>query len=209
MFVLKRVTAAIVMASSAVLVAVAPASANTITIAGDAGSLTCNGAEIGACEAIVGGGLIVASPGNQVIGGIAGTFSATAADEFDIGNSSASNEAAALDILAGASFGGGGGAYDFEQTLGSGGAENSPDDVFISFAQYVVLKLGARHIFLHNISGGMLSIAYDATPGAGSGLSHYSQFGQVSAVPLPAALWLMAAGIAGLGFAAGRPKSHY
>lgn len=168
-----------------------PAAANVITINGGAGSLTCTPN----CEAFIGAG----SPGEPTG---PGTLSSTNADEYDGTPSNEAAEAGRLNTLAGTSFIG----TDGLQIGGNDSSDNNPDDTFMTFALYVVMKIGNDSIFLKNTSGGQLTVAYDSFPGQGSGLSHYTEFGAAAPVPLPAALWLMGAGIAGLGFARRRGK---
>jgi hypothetical protein len=186
---LKLKTALAALAAASVLSAL-PAAANLITITGGAGSLTCNGATASQCQGFTGAG----SPGEPT--GL-GVLSNTAADEYDGTPSSEADEAARLNILAGTSFTGAQGV----RTVGSGG-----DQTFNTLALYVVMKIGNDAIFIKNISGGLLTIAYDSFTGQGSGLSHFTEFGTPE-VPVPAAVWLMGAGLAGLGFAGRRKKS--
>lgn len=181
--------------AAGVLLAALPAAANTITINGGAGSFTCNGAAVGACQAFIGAG----SPGDPT--GL-GALSPSFADEYDGTPSNPVNEAARLNTLAGTSFAGAGGAFDGQQFAGGGG-----DLTFDSLALWVVMKIGNDAVFIKNTSGGLLTIAYDSFAGQGSGLSHYSEYGAQQVVPLPAAIWLMGAGIAGVGFAGRRKKS--
>jgi len=170
-----------------------PAFANVITITGGAGTVTCSAS----CEAFTGAG----SPGEPT--GL-GVLSGTAADEYDGTPSSPAAEAARLNILAGTSFAGTGGAFDGQQFAGTGESVDNPDDSFVTLALFIVMKIGNDDIFIKNTSGGALTIDYDSFPGEGSGLSHYSEYGQV---PLPGAMWLMGAGLAGLGFASRRKKT--
>lgn len=179
------------------------ASANVVNLSGVA-EIECNDADdatVG-CLGIVGGSLIVTNPGNQVTGGTAGSLDDTApftADVFGIGNNSEGNEATALNILAGTSFS----AADATRTdTGGAGAI-----VFSTFAEYLVIATGAGQFFLRNTSGGELTIDFAQFAGQGGGLSHFTEFGLVSEVPLPAAAWLMIAGIGGLGFAGRKKKS--
>ncbi len=171
-----------------------PAAANVITITGGAGSITCTPS----CEGFTGAG----SPGDPTGLGI---LSSSAADEYDGTPSNEANEAARLNTLAGTSFAGTGGPFDGLQIGGSNGSGANPDDTFMTLALYVVMKIGNDAIFLKNTSLGALTIAYDSFAGQGSGLSHYSEYGQV--VPLPGAAWLMLAGLAGLGVTSRRKKS--
>ncbi|MFN3262938.1 MAG: VPLPA-CTERM sorting domain-containing protein [Pikeienuella sp.] len=64
---------------------------------------------------------------------------------------------------------------------------------------------------IRNLTGGSLTLTFAAAAN-GTGLSHYSFFGTatpdpVAQVPLPAAGWLLLAGLAGLGFAAKRRRA--
>lgn len=189
-------------AGAAVLaaMAIAPAAANTVTLGG-AAEIECNDASDAtiACLGIVGGSLEVTNPGNQVTGGTAGSLDDTApftADLYDIGNSSEANEATALNTLAGTSFSGSDG-----MKTETGGQETFG---FTTLAQWVVIKLGAGTAFIQNTSGGALDIDFSAFAGTGGGISHITEFG---VIPIPGALWLMVAGLAGLGFASRRKKS--
>lgn len=171
-----------------------PTLANVITINGGAGTVTCTPV----CQAYTGAGTPGAPTG-------LGVLSNSAADKYVGVPASPANEAARLNTLAGTSFTGAGGAFDGQQFAGSGGSASNPDDTFMTFALYIVMKIGKDDIFIKNNSGGQLQIQYDSFPGQGSGLSHYSEFG--NAVPLPGALWLMGAGLAGLGFASRKKKA--
>lgn len=182
-----KIIAAIAIAAGAGLFA-QPAFANVITITGGAGTVTCTAS----CEAFTGAG----SPGEPT--GL-GVLSSTAADEYDGTPANPADEAARLNTLAGTSFVAG----DATVIAGSSASGGNPDDSFVTLALFIVMKIGNMEIFIKNTSGGALTIDYDSFEGAGSGLSHYTEFGQV---PLPGAMWLMGAGLAGLGFAARRKK---
>jgi hypothetical protein len=176
----------LIILSAAMLATASGAFANPITIAGG-GSLTCNGAAAGACQAFTGGGGSATGAGPTGLGILSGTN----ADTYAGAPASESDEAARLNILAGTSFSG----LDGDRT------DDTPDNLtFTTLSAWVVLKIGPVNIFIRNISGGLLEIAY--TSSQGRGLSHYTEFG---VVPLPAAGWLMLAGVAGL-FGAQRRK---
>ena len=68
----------------------------------------------------------------------------------------------------------------------------------------VALKLGEGTFFLKNTAGPVtLTITYlkaTGPDGAGGGLSNITEFGG-NEIPVPGAIWLMGAGLAGLGFA--------
>ncbi len=93
--------------------------------------------------------------------------------------------------------------------LGSG--DDGEDFTFSSIAKYIVVKVGGGTNALDtgllvNLSGGRLFFRFDmVTPG--NGLSHYTEYGVASQIPLPAAGWLLLTGLAGLGFAAKRRKA--
>lgn len=82
---------------------------------------------------------------------------------------------------------------------------------FTTEAAYFALKHGAATTFYKNLAGLVtLTVFFDRAngpTGAGFGLSNITEFGSTPEVPLPAAGWLMIAGVAGLGFAARRKKA--
>ncbi len=173
------------------------ASANTVTITGGLGTITCNGTDAGACEGIFGGSLIVTNPGNQVTGGSLGSLSATMADAYDSGNASEANETTAFNTLAGTSF------LEADATKSA----SDPSPTFTTLSEYFLLKIGNMTVFLKNTSGGPLDVAYTETAGKGAGLSHYTEFGEVPEIPIPGAIWLMGVGLAGLGAARRKSKA--
>ncbi|GJL91560.1 VPLPA-CTERM sorting domain-containing protein [Hyphococcus sp.] len=187
---MKNFVTALVSGAMALAVSVGAASANLITIDDGLGTIECTVS----CEAFTGAGGNGAEPTG------AGTLSSSAADYYDGTPSSESAEADRLSTLITGSTGLFAGT-DGTRTTGSGGSQ-----MFSTLAEYVVLKIGNVAVFIKNTSGGMLTVDYTSFPGAGSGLSHYTEFGGVSDVPLPAAAWLMIAGFAGLNFA-GRRKA--
>lgn len=166
------------------------AHANTIAVAGG-GSLTCNGAAIGACQAFTGAGGGGAGPTGV------GVLSSVSATDYDGTPSSEGDEAARLNTLTGTtSFT----AANATRVAGGGGSLT-----FTTLAEYIVMKLGQDAIFVKNTSGGALQIVY--TSAQARGLSHYTEFGASNAVPLPGAAWLMIAGVAGLAGAQRRKKA--
>jgi hypothetical protein len=175
--------AASAIAASAVLFA-QPAFANVITIDSGTAQVTCTLS----CEAFTLGG----SPGAPT--GL-GTLSGSDADPYGLANSNPSTEVAALNTLAGTSF-----TTTDHNKVDVGGASTFS---FMTFAEYFILKVGSVHTFFKNTAGNEVTVEYLQTGSAG-GLSHYSEVGQV---PLPAALWLMGAGLAGLGFASRKNKA--
>lgn len=182
-FRLVRAAASVALAALAALVAL-PASANVIIIDGGTASVTCTAS----CEAFTLGG----SPGAPT--GL-GTPSGSDADPYSLANSNPSTEVSALNTLAGTSFT----TADHNKTDAGGVSSFS----FQTLAEYFILKIGSVHTFFKNTSGGLLTVDFLQTDMAG-GLSHYSEVGQI---PLPAAAWLMLAGLAGLGFAGRRRRA--
>ncbi len=187
---MKVLLSALISGAMALVVTVGAASANVILIDDGLGSIDCSVS----CEVFTGAGGDGAGPTG------AGVLSSSAADYYDGTPSSESDEADRLSTLITGSTGLFAGT-DGSRTIGSGGSQ-----MFSTLAEYVVLKIGNVAIFLKNTSGGSLTINYTSTPGAGSGLSHFTEFGSVAEVPLPAAAWLMIAGLAGLSVA-GRRKA--
>ncbi|MFN3262937.1 MAG: VPLPA-CTERM sorting domain-containing protein [Pikeienuella sp.] len=81
---------------------------------------------------------------------------------------------------------------------------------FSSMAAYILFKIGGGQdmsvALIRNISGGEIDITFTKLAGS-NGLSHINEFGTSTAVPLPAAGWLLLTGLAGLGFAAKRRRA--
>lgn len=176
-------------AIAAALAMGAAASANTITIGGTA-TITCTPS----CQAIVGGSVNdVMGPGFGTPSGTPGSLSSTTGDLYQFSPSNPVETAGALNILAGTNFATG------AQT-DAGGVNNLS---FTTLAQWVAFKLGAGSFFIFNSAGTPLQISYAKNGLRGGGLSNYTEFGQI---PLPAAVWLMGAGLAGLAFAQRRRK---
>lgn len=167
------------------LVAVTSASANMITVGGTA-MITCTPS----CQAIVGGS-ITDMPGPGLTGTM-GMLSNMTADRYEFNPDSPEETATALNILAGTMFTTG----DRDDTLGAGA-----DDAFsfTTAALWIAMKLGNTQIFLFNNSGGDLTIDWDRKGLRGAGLSNITEFGE-TVIPVPGAIWLMGAGLAGLGF---------
>lgn len=177
--------AAGVIAAGAVLLSQA-ASANVITVGGGTATVTCTPN----CEAFTGG-----SPNAQGDPTTAGALSNSVADLYDGVPSNEADEAEKLSILIGSP-----GLF----TSSDGDKTEPPVNPFSTFAEYVVLKLANTRVYLKNTSGGELTIWYNQNNDSkAGGLSHTTEFGNV--VPVPGALWMMGAGLAGLGFA-GRKK---
>jgi hypothetical protein len=180
------------LAAAAFIALAAPALASTLTIGGGIATVTCTPS----CAGII-GGTVISSPSLGVTGGTPGSLSGSAADLYSFIPSSPAANADALNVLAGTSF------LTGIQT-DTGGVSSI---AFSTVAQWIAVKLGAGTFFLKNTSGPVtLLITYlQATgrPGAGGGISNYTEFGQI---PVPGAIWLMGAGLAGIGFAASRKK---
>ena len=165
------------------------ASAGVLTNGGGTATVNCTPS----CEGVTGGS--IAPP-------VLGSLSLVAADLYAVSPNNEATEAAALNALVGTSF------------VGTDGSKTDAGGVdslsFATVAEWIVLKLGAGTFFLHNTSGPVqLDIDYvkaGGSAGAGGGLSHYTEFG-TSEIPLPAAAWLMIAGIGGLGFASRKKKA--
>lgn len=178
--------------------------ANTVTLGG-AAEIECNDdndATVG-CLGMTGGSLTTSM--NMVTGGTAGTLDNTSpftADVYSIGSNSEANEIAALNVLAGTSFT----AADANRVMaGDVSSDGGMTASFTTLAEWVILKVGAGTIFIQNTTGGAMALNIDFSQiGMAGGLSHYTEVGQI---PIPGALWLMGAGLAGLGFASRRKKA--
>ncbi len=162
------------------------ANANMITVGGTA-MITCTPS----CQAIV-GGTITDMPGPGLTGTL-GMLSNMTADRYEFNPDSPEETALALNALAGTMF-----------TTGDRTNVDDDDDSMFSFttaALWIAMKLGNTQIFLFNNSGGELTIDWDRKGLRGAGLSNFTEFGETEVIPVPGALWLMGAGLAGLGFA--------
>lgn len=78
---------------------------------------------------------------------------------------------------------------------------------FTSSFQYIVFKIGNQRFLIENFAANSL-FEFDQIDGTGSGLSHYTGFGQVAAVPVPAAGLLLGSVLLGGGFAARRRRKQ-
>lgn len=171
-----------------------PAAANVVTL-GDAAQIECNDdddATVG-CLGVVGGTV----EDDGMMGSLDNTAPFTA-DLYDLDNNSEATQAAALNALVGTSFSG----TDGVRTE-TGGQEMFS---FTTLAAWVVIKLGAGVAFIQNTTGGALDIDFSAIEGQGGGISNYTEFGRAKIIPLPGSLWLLIAGLAGLGVAARQRK---
>ena len=184
-----------VAAAALVALAASSAYASTLTIGGGVATVSCSPS----CAGITGGS-VISSSSLGVTGGTAGSLSATSASLYDFSPSDPVNEAKALNILAGTNFTSG------VQTDMFGASTAT----FSTVASWISLKIGSLHFFLNNNAGPVtLFITYlqsSGRAGAGGGLSHITEFG--NEVPIPGALWLMGAGLAGLGAAGRRKKAE-
>jgi len=90
---------------------------------------------------------------------------------------------------------------------GAGTRTDPPVNPFASDAAYIALKLGNTVVYIKNTSGGSQTYTYAQNGAQGLGLSHTTAFGAVAPIPVPAAVWLMGAGLAGLGFAGRRKRA--
>ncbi|MES0810064.1 hypothetical protein ABLO27_11330 [Roseibium sp. SCPC15] len=93
----------------------------------------------------------------------------------------------------------------------SGTKDDGVGNNFITSARYILLKIGGGNslatALIHNISGGTLDIDFGQL-GNGSGLSHITEYGSVTPIPLPAGFLLLIGGLGTLMVAGHRkPKS--
>lgn len=191
----KALTAALALTAGAAI-SVSAANAATITIASGQAEITCTapGVSDPECQGVSGAGVLgltaeaYAAPADPAamaafLNGLVGTSFVTG-DRTNLG--------AADDI------------FDGEQD------GDVLEFTFTTTAEYFALKMGTNVAFFKNLAGAVtLTVMFDRADGrdgAGFGLSNITEFGEApSEVPLPAAAWLMIAGIAGLG-AASRGK---
>ncbi len=84
-------------------------------------------------------------------------------------------------------------------------------NAFVSAALYIIMKVGnnPNYLMIRNDSGVSQTFSYAQASGSKGGLSHTFSLGTPppSPVPLPAAGWLLLAGIAGMGAMRRRKKS--
>ena len=180
-----RFVALVAAAAALSFAAVTSASANVITIDGTA-TITCTPS----CQAIVGGS-ITDSPGPGLTG-TPGMLSNMTGDRYSFNPDNPVETALALNALAGTSF-----------MTGARTDVDDDDDSIFSFttsALWIAMKLGNTQIFLFNNSGGPLTIDWDRKELRAAGLSNFTEYGDTGVIPVPGAIWLMGAGLAGLGF---------
>lgn len=194
----------LIFAAASVLGAVVmtPAHANVVTIGPSTAQIACQDTDDLTidCVGMTGGSLTVVM--NETTGGTAGSLdnsSPFTADLYDPGKDSEANEIAALNVLAGTSYVEG----DAVRTDAGGVSALS----FSSLAEWVIIKMGAGTVFIKNVSPGIMALNIDFSQlGSAGGISHYTEVG-FSQVPVPGAIWLMGAGLAGLGFAGRKKKA--
>jgi len=168
---------------------VSAALANTITIGSTAATITCSAT----CSAFIGAGGTDAPPSVDGTPSGPGTLSAMLAQLYDGTPANQTNERARLATLLGLAN---------PVSLGNR-TELGATASFASGALYIVLKVGQNDVFIVNTSGGVQSFTYNQNGAQALGLSGVNTYG-IAPVPVPAAVWLMGAGLAGLGFAGRR-----
>jgi hypothetical protein len=90
----------------------------------------------------------------------------------------------------------------FPKTVDSG----DPGDVFVSSAEYILVKVGVQpNVGLIWNQGGEQTFTFTQV-GQGAGLSHITEFGRSTVIPLPAAGFLLLGALGGMGFVARRRK---
>lgn len=188
--------------------------ATVIYVSGTSISVDCTGPLASSeCYGFVGGSLTfkATNPGkNDINGGTAGSLSSTSANLYALKNSNAAQEGAAIDVLLD-------GTLDGDIT---GGVQQDTGGVdyleFTSSAKYLAVKTGnplksdQKHFFLELRGPGPITLIYDKDGQKGGGFSHYTEFGSIPGlppVPLPAAGWMLIAGLGGLA-AIRRRKKH-
>lgn len=118
-------------------------------------------------------------------------FSDTAADLFDLASSSDASQLAFINLVADPDL-------PFGKKTEVGGESVFS---FVSSAQFILLQIGKdpNYALIQNLVA-KNKFDFTAFEKEGAGLSHYTEFGAVSAIPLPAALPLFLTSLAGLGF---------
>ena len=116
------------------------------------------------------------------------TFDGANAKLYNLRNSGLGTETAWVNGLTGESY-----------ATGTKYAGNGGDMSFTTSALYILLKtgVGPNTTLIHNTSGRALMISWTQV-GQGAGFSHYTEFGQVPQVPLPAAGFLLIGALGGL-----------
>ena len=183
----------LITAAAAMTAMFGAASANVITIAGNNGTITCTDPDAPvtepACAAFTLGAPALGAEPNAI-----GVLSTTDAWYYDGTPSNPTDERNRISIL----LTGSPGNYTESGTKD----ETSPPSMFTTTAEYIVLKLGNESVFIANLTGGLLTINISGLTSS-FGLSHVSEYG---VVPVPGAIWLMMAGLAGLGFSTRKKK---
>ncbi len=183
----------------------ASAATVTISVIGSSIEVDCDGSSAQPCYGLVGGDWDAA--------GSAATLSATEASLYDVSPNNPGVEAQALDYLIDGVDNDDFVASDADKT-DAGGVDSLS---FFSAAEYIAFKVGAGHFFLKLTDVGTVEISFDKNGASAGGLSHYTEFGNIcqddngceppNEVPLPAAGWLMLAGIGGIAAVRRRRKA--
>jgi hypothetical protein len=177
----------------------APAYANIIQIGSTGATLTCSVS----CQGFtLAGGVNSGGPHDDADPTGQGSLSAALAQLYNGSPASAVAGAQRLDILDD--------GVDNNSTSCTGFCVDPAGSLdgngqLTSAAAYLVLKLGAHSVFIFNTSGGSQTYTYAENGATGLGFSGYRELNG-AVVPIPAAMWLMIAGVAGLGFASRRKR---
>eukprot|EP00326_Haptolina_ericina_P003742 CAMPEP_0181218444 /NCGR_PEP_ID=MMETSP1096-20121128/27700_1 /TAXON_ID=156174 ORGANISM="Chrysochromulina ericina, Strain CCMP281" /NCGR_SAMPLE_ID=MMETSP1096 /ASSEMBLY_ACC=CAM_ASM_000453 /LENGTH=202 /DNA_ID=CAMNT_0023310667 /DNA_START=115 /DNA_END=723 /DNA_ORIENTATION=+ len=196
-------------ATAGLALAASSASGATITVSGTSITVDCSiPAGEQNCQGLTGGSFVTSGNGanTQVVSGVAGSLSNTAADLYDLASSSGAFEGSVIDFLLDGS--GDGDVVNGVKT----NAQGVDALTFSSSAQYIAFKTGnplgtgEQHFFLKLLGSQQITLIYDKNGETGGGFSHYTEFGQLTTVPLPAAGWMLIAGVGGLGAMKRRAK---
>lgn len=193
---LGKLIAACVAAAAAFFAA--PAFANVIQIGSTGATLACS---ISCAAYTLAGGVDSGGPHDDVDPTGAGTLAASLAQFYNGSPASAAAQLQRLDILDDGIDNNSTTCSGFCSSAGSLNANNQ----LTSAAAFLVLKLGPHSVFVYNASGGSQTYTYALNGATGVGFSGFREF-NAAVVPVPAAVWLMVAGVAGLGFASRRRR---